>query len=88
MAVKTMAVYTIVNKETCISCGSCNDLAPDVYDYDEEGLAYVIIDDNRGLTEVNVEFLEDMEDAFEECPTGSIRVANEPFEGDPDKFEE
>lgn len=30
---------------------------------------------------------EDMIDAFEGCPTDSIKVADEPFEGDPLKFE-
>ncbi|MCY8548068.1 ferredoxin, partial [Bacillus vallismortis] len=28
-----------------------------------------------------------MIDAFEGCPTDSIKVADEPFEGDPLKFE-
>jgi ferredoxin len=26
-------------------------------------------------------------DAFEGCPTESIKVADEPFDGDPNKFE-
>ena len=30
---------------------------------------------------------EDMIDAFEGCPTDSIKVADEPFEGDPLKYE-
>ncbi|GIN93994.1 ferredoxin [Siminovitchia terrae] len=82
-----MPLFTIVNRETCISCGSCGDLAPDVYDYDEEGLAFVMADDNRGCVKVEEDFIEDVQDAFEECPSGSIRIAEESFEGDPDKFE-
>ncbi|HLR39717.1 MAG TPA: ferredoxin, partial [Jeotgalicoccus sp.] len=30
---------------------------------------------------------EDMEDAFDGCPTDSIKVADEPFDGDALKFE-
>lgn len=82
-----MPLFTIVNRDTCISCGSCGDLAPDVYDYDEEGLAYVMADDNQGCKQVEEEFIEDVQDAFEECPSGSIRIAEKSFEGDPDKFE-
>ncbi|BAB06076.1 ferredoxin [Halalkalibacterium halodurans] len=82
-----MAKYTIVDKETCIACGACGAAAPDVYDYDDEGLAYVILDDNEGVAEVPEDLIEDMEDALEGCPTDSIRVADEPFEGDANKFE-
>lgn len=82
-----MPIFTIVNRDTCISCGSCGDLAPDIYDYDEGGLAYVMVDDNQGSVPIEEEFAEDVQDAFEECPSGSIRIADESFEGDPDKFD-
>lgn len=82
-----MAKYTIVDKETCIACGACGASAPDIYDYDDEGIAYVILDDNTGTAEVPEVLLEDLEDACEGCPTDSIRVSDEPFDGDPDKFE-
>jgi len=68
-----MAKYTIVDKETCIACGACGAAAPDIYDYDDEGIAFVTLDD--------------MMDAFEGCPTDSIKVADEPFDGDALKFE-
>lgn len=61
--------------------------APDIYDYDDEGIAYVILDDNKGIEAVPEELLEDMEDAFEGCPTDSIKIADEPFDGDALKFE-
>ncbi|MFC0523114.1 ferredoxin [Pontibacillus salicampi] len=82
-----MAKYTIVDKETCIACGACGAAAPDIYDYDDEGIAYVILDDNQGTAEVPDELDEDLEDAFEGCPTDSIKVADEPFNGDPLKHE-
>ncbi|TMW73637.1 ferredoxin [Alteribacter natronophilus] len=82
-----MAKYTIVDKDTCIACGACGAAAPDIYDYDDDGIAFVILDDNEGTKAVPDELHEDMEDAFDGCPTDSIKVADESFEGDPLKFE-
>lgn len=82
-----MGKYTIVDKETCIACGACGAAAPDIYDYDDEGIAYVILDDNTGTSAVPEILEDDMMDAFEGCPTDSIRVSDEPFDRDPDKFE-
>ncbi|ASK63311.1 ferredoxin [Virgibacillus phasianinus] len=83
-----MPKYTIVDKETCIACGACGASAPDLYDYDDEGLAYVIIDDNEGIAEIPKPLEEDMIDAFEGCPTDSVKLSNEKFEGNPLRFEE
>ncbi len=82
-----MAKFTIVDKETCIACGACGAAAPDIFDYDDEGIAYVVLDDNEGTTEVPEILEEDLMDALEGCPTESIRVSDKPFNGDPDKFE-
>ncbi|MCY8993507.1 ferredoxin, partial [Bacillus atrophaeus] len=48
---------------------------------------FVTLDENKGVVEVPDVLEEDMIDAFEGCPTDSIKVADEPFEGDPLKFE-
>lgn len=82
-----MAKYTIVDKDTCIACGACGAAAPDIFDYDDDGIAYVILDDNTGTAEVPEVLEEDLMDAFEGCPTDSIRVNDKPFDGDPNKFE-
>jgi ferredoxin len=74
-----MATYTVVDQETCIACGACGASAPDIFDYNDEGIAYAILDDNTGLTEVPDELEEDLEDALVGCPTDSIKVASEPF---------
>lgn len=84
---KNLAKYTIVDMDTCIACGACGAAAPDIYDYDDEGIAYVILDDNQGTTPVPEELYEDLEDAFEGCPTDSIKVEEETFDGDALKFE-
>ncbi|WP_100372658.1 ferredoxin [Bacillus sp. FJAT-45037] len=82
-----MAKYTIVDKDTCIACGACGAAAPDIYDYDDEGIAFVILDDNQGTAVIPEELEEDMIDAQEGCPTDSIKVADESFDGDSLKFE-
>jgi ferredoxin len=45
------------------------------------------MDDNTGTVEIPDELYEDMMDAFEGCPTDSIKVADESFDGDALKFE-
>jgi ferredoxin len=85
---ETMPKYTIVDQDTCIACGACGAAAPDIYDYDDDGIAFVILDDNTGTVEVPEELLEDMEDGFEGCPTDSIKVADAPFDGDALKYED
>ncbi|SET89317.1 ferredoxin [Salinibacillus kushneri] len=82
-----MPKYTIVDRETCIACGACGATAPEIYDYDEEGLSFCLLDNNKGISKVPVDLIEDLEDAHDGCPTDSIRIADEPFNGDPDKFE-
>lgn len=74
-----MTKYTMVVKETCIACGACGATAPGVYDYDEEGVAYVTLDNNQGTAEIPIEYLDDVVDAYEGCPTESIKLASEPF---------
>lgn len=65
---------TWINKDTCIACGSCGATAPDIYDYEENGIAFVTLDDNTGTAEVPEEFQDDVRDAQESCPTDSIKV--------------
>jgi len=74
-----MPTYTIVDKDTCIACGACGASAPDIFDYDDEGISYVILDDNEGTAEVPEDLLDDLEDAAEGCPTDSIKVAGAPL---------
>ncbi len=75
-----MAKYTMVDKDTCIACGACGAAAPDLFDYDDEGFADAIIDNNKGITKISGDLLDDLIDAEEGCPTGSIKVSNEPFQ--------
>lgn len=83
-----MAKYTIVDKETCIACGNCGGVAPELFAYDDEGISYALLDDNEGVTPIEEEYLDDLEDAYEGCPSDSIKVSDEPFEGNPFKYSE
>ena len=71
--------YTFVKQDTCIACGACGEAAPDIYDFDDEGIAFVMLDDNQGTCEVSEELWDEMDDAFEDCPTDSVRVSDRPF---------
>jgi ferredoxin len=84
-----VAKFTMVDKETCIACGACGAAAPDIFDYDEDGLAGNIYkgDDNRGVVEIPEELHDDLEDAVSGCPTDSIKIEDAPFDGDPHKHE-
>lgn len=83
-----MPIYTIVHKETCIACGACGAAAPKVFDYDDEGISFSIIDQNKGVKAVPTEYEDDTIDAYEGCPTDSIKISKNPFHGDPLKYEE
>lgn len=56
-----------VNKDLCIGCGSCVALAPDSFDFGDDGLA-------EAKTE---EITEDVRDAAEGCPTDAIQINEE-----------
>ncbi|MFT8871107.1 MAG: ferredoxin [Sporolactobacillus sp.] len=74
-----MALYTRVDKDTCIACGACAATAPDLFDNDEDGLAFAMLDQNQGITPVSETLSEDLMDAYEGCPTESIQVGDKPF---------
>lgn len=72
-----MTKYTIVNQKTCIACGTCGDIAPDIFGYTKSGEAYVILDDNQGNAIIPEGLHDDLEDAELNCPSKSIKVSND-----------
>ncbi|MNC38477.1 Ferredoxin [compost metagenome] len=76
-----MAKYTVVNKGECIACGSCGATAPEIFDFDAEGLAEVVLegDNNKGVTAIEGDLVEALEEAVESCPTSCIKVAEVAF---------
>ncbi|TSI04537.1 ferredoxin [Lysinibacillus sp. BW-2-10] len=75
-----MAKFTRINQETCIACGACGASAPEIFDYNDEGIAFVLLDDNQGIEEVPEDLYDDLEDAVDGCPTDSIKVSTQPIE--------
>lgn len=53
-----------VDKEKCIGCGACTAIAPDIFEFDDDGLAKAIKND------IN----DDVKTAAEGCPTEAITV--------------
>ncbi|RCW64881.1 ferredoxin [Saliterribacillus persicus] len=69
-----MAYYTWIDRETCIACGVCGATAPQLYDYDDEGIAYAHRDNNKGNLKVDEQDHEDMFDSSDGCPTESVII--------------
>ncbi|RDY23476.1 ferredoxin [Romboutsia maritimum] len=57
-----------VDKDTCIGCGACTGICPEVFDMDTDGLAVSI----EG--EIVLELQETAIEAQEGCPVGAITV--------------
>ncbi len=55
-----------VDPDLCISCGACVDICPDVFDWNEEGIAQEQVD------EVPEDFEDQAKEAVESCPTDAI----------------
>ncbi|MDY0396534.1 ferredoxin [Virgibacillus halophilus] len=75
--------YTIVDKDTCIACGACGLTAPEVFEYDEEGIAQVLLDNNQGTSVIPDDLIDDVLDAYEGCPSDSIHISDTAFHGSP-----
>lgn len=57
-----------VNKNACIGCGACTAVCPEMFEFDDDGLAKV------SSEEVKEENVQDVIDASEGCPTGAIET--------------
>lgn len=57
-----------VSKDLCIGCGACTTIAPDVFEFDDDGLAKVIKD------KIDDDEKDDVVDASESCPTEAIEI--------------
>lgn len=55
-----------VDQELCIGCGTCVDLCPDVFDWNDDERAYSIVE------EVPSEIEDQVNEAVESCPTSAI----------------
>ncbi|TFI70596.1 ferredoxin [Carnobacterium divergens] len=64
--------YTKVDQEKCIACGLCQIKAPQVFNYNEEGIAYTISDNNKGILPLPTDVIPHFKEAYQACPTGAI----------------
>ena len=55
-----------VDQNKCIGCGTCPSLVPDVFDFNDEGLANEIVD------EVSEDLEQEVKEAIDACPVGAI----------------
>lgn len=60
-----------VDQDKCIGCGACPSLVPEVFDFNDNGLAHTIVDT------VPENLKEDTVDALNNCPVGAIEEINE-----------
>jgi len=76
-----MAKFSKVELDECIACGACGAMAPEIFDFDDEGYAINVYngDNNTGTVEIPDELADDLVDAAESCPTEAIKVAEAPF---------
>lgn len=72
--------YTKIERESCIACGLCQLIAPNLYEYDENGIAYTVQDNNAGITPILEDEFDSFKKAYTSCPTGAIKRSTTPFE--------
>ena len=76
-----MVKYTTVDQDTCIACSACGAAAPDLFDYNDEGISFALLDDNKGIYASNGGFGR----RFRRCVMKVVhqiqyQMADEPFE--------
>ncbi len=55
-----------INKDNCIGCGACQATLPEVFGFDDDGLAEVINQD------VPADKIDEVAEAINDCPTAAI----------------
>ena len=57
-----------VDEDLCIGCGACEDVCPDVFRLEDDGLSHVITENP------SEELYECIRDASDGCPTSAITI--------------
>lgn len=68
-----MATKAWVKKDTCIACGVCPSLAPQIFGFGDDGLAENIIDPENKEA-IPEDLTELAEEAMRSCPVDAIVV--------------
>lgn len=65
----------VVERDRCTSCGSCEDLCPELFELDDEGISHIIGSDRvENNDELEMEDEKCSLDAAESCPVMIIHV--------------
>ncbi len=64
--------------ERCIACGLCNVYAPQIFDYDEEGIVLFTQNPRAHQQFIQNEEKEQVLTAYKKCPTRAILLADLP----------
>lgn len=72
-----MFYCTKVEKERCISCGACYAILPEVFDFDDDGLAENKTDQNMATLPLEPELVDLLLEAAHDCPTSAILIIKE-----------
>ncbi|QJA09761.1 ferredoxin [Romboutsia sp. CE17] len=57
-----------VDKDTCIGCGACTGICPEIFDMDDDGLAVAVAE------EISADLVDAANDAQDSCPVSAITV--------------
>jgi ferredoxin len=58
-----------IDEDLCTGCGICEEMCPEVFEVDEEGISHIISEDECEE--------HDIREIAEECPSESIIIAKE-----------
>ncbi|GAF39124.1 hypothetical protein FC83_GL002431 [Agrilactobacillus composti DSM 18527 = JCM 14202] len=72
-------MYTKVEQIDCIACGICQLKAPQIFDYQPDGIAFCKLDNNQGQQALPNQLLPQFKLAYQQCPTGAIKRRTKPF---------
>lgn len=65
---------TKIIREDCIACGNCSAICSEIYDYDEDGIAFCHIDNNELKEKVPQKYESLIIEARDNCPTAAVYV--------------
>ena len=67
-----MSLLCILVPELCIACGLCKIDAPDIFDYDEEGIVLFAQEPEAHQQFVSEKEKEPIQKAYQKCPVRAI----------------